>query len=446
MRRKLAYILILLSLVLFRGPEVRAAGDEREVMVGMIDAVDLFARGEYKDASRIFSSLLRRYPDNDALNYYMSLCTIADYKVANAVAHIEKAVALDPANFVYRHRLAQIYAVTKDYDKALAQYDSLMAARPNQTALQDETGEIYLRAGYYEKYYPIAKSYMKDEALDENDKLRYLAGIFNDFSREEIVAMRPWVDSLYVTVDRAYPASPQPLAQWTKVLAWLGDWNKLDQYASDGVSRFPGDTTLCHYAAASKYFLKDYDGAAKMLEKLLTLQKGDDRRQLSTYSWLGEIYHKSGRFSQCYKTYDKALAVDPEYVPILNNYAYFLSLQKKNLKKALQMSRKTVDAEPDNPTYLDTYAWILYLLGRPEEAREQFNHAKLYGGTDNAVILDHFATVLYELGQYRLAYSYWEKVKSKMTEDERHEIKNLDEKIEAAQQAIQSGHGKKLGK
>lgn len=446
MKRKIAYSLVLLSLMLFRGPETRAAGNEREAMAGMIDAVDLFARGEYKEASRIFSSLLRRHPDNDALNYYMSLCTIADYKVPGAIAHIEKAVALDTANFVYRHRLAQIYAVTKDYEKALAQYDRLMAARPEQPGLQDEIGEIYLRAGRYEDYYPIARSYMKDETLEENDKLRYLAGIFNDFSREEIVAMRPWVDSLYVTVDKMYPASPQPLVHWTKVLAWLGDWDRLDHYASDGALRFPQDTTLCHYAAASKYFLKDYDGAARMLERLLVLQKGDARRQLSTYSWLGEIYHKSGRYPQCYKTYDKALALDPDYVPILNNYAYFLSLRKKNLKKALQMSRKTVEAEPDNPTYLDTYAWVLYLLGRPEEAREQFNHAKLYGGMDNAVILDHFATVLYELGQYRLAYTYWEKAKSKVTEDERQEVSDLDKKIEAAQEAIQSGHGKKLGK
>ena len=110
------------------------------------------------------------------------------------------------------------------------------------------------------------------------------------------------------------------------------------------------------------------------------------------------------------------------------------------------MSEKTILAEPDNVTYLDTYGWILYLLGRPEEARMQFNHAKLYGGNDNAVILDHFATVLYELGEYRLAYSYWEKALSKMTEDEKEEVKDLEQKIAAARDAIQNGHGKKLGK
>jgi Tfp pilus assembly protein PilF len=249
-----------------------------------------------------------------------------------------------------------------------------------------------------------------------------------------------------VELIRCYPESSKPMETWTQVLAWLGDWENLDVYASEGASRFPKDTTFCHYSAAAKYFRKDYVGAAKMMEKLVVLQKGEPRKQLSTYSWLGDTYYKAGQSAQCFKAYDRALALDPDYVPVLNNYAYFLSLQKKNLKKALKMSEKTIQAEPDNVTYLDTYGWILYLLGRLEEARMQFNHAKLYGGNDSAVILDHFATVLYDLGEYRLAYSYWEKAQSKITEDEKAEVKDLEQKIAAAKDAIQNGYGKKLGK
>lgn len=446
MKTRFTYILLLLSLLLPHSIGARPAGDDRRLMVGMIDAVDLFAQGEYKDASRIFSALIRRYPDDAALNYYMSLCTIADYKVANAVFFIEKAVALDSTNFIYRHRLAQIYAVTKDYDKAIVQYERLKAERPYMTELQDELGEVYLHAGRFDEYYPIAYSYMVEEGLSEEDKLRYLSSVFGELSREEFRARRPLADSLYVKLSHEYPESSNSLVSWTQVLAWLGDWENLDRYASEGAARFPQDTTLCHYSAASKYFRKDYEGAAKMLEKLIVLQKNEPKKQLSTYSWLGDIHYKAGKRAQCFKAYDKALALDPDYVPILNNYAYFLSLQKKNLKKALSMSEKTIQAEPDNVTYLDTYGWILYLMGKPEEARIQFNHAKLYGGNDNAVILDHFATVLYELGEYRLAYSYWEKCKLKVTEEDSEEVKDLEKKIAAAQEAIQNGYGKKLGK
>ena len=81
MKRKFAYIFVLFSLLFSQHLGARPADEERRVMVGLIDAVDLFAQGEYKEASRIFSALIRRYPEDDALNYYMSLCTIADCRL-----------------------------------------------------------------------------------------------------------------------------------------------------------------------------------------------------------------------------------------------------------------------------------------------------------------------------------------------------------------------------
>jgi len=42
----------------------------------------------------------------------------------------------------------------------------------------------------------------------------------------------------------------------------------------------------------------------------------------------------------------------------MNNYAYYLSEEKTDLKKAEKMSAKAVEKEPNNSTYLDTYAWI----------------------------------------------------------------------------------------
>ena len=91
---------------------------------------------------------------------------------------------------------------------------------------------------------------------------------------------------------------------------------------------------------------------------------------------------------------------------MLNNYAYYLSLEGKNLKKAYKMSKKTVEAEPDNATYLDTFAWILHLMDKDLEAKPFFKHAMLYGGKDSAVILEHYAVVLEALGEADAAQVY----------------------------------------
>jgi Tfp pilus assembly protein PilF len=66
---------------------------------------------------------------------------------------------------------------------------------------------------------------------------------------------------------------------------------------------------------------------------------------------------------EAYKAYDEALKYNDKNVVVLNNYAYFLSLEKKDLKKAERMSALAVKLEPNNSTYLDTYAWIFFVQG-----------------------------------------------------------------------------------
>ena len=90
----------------------------------------------------------------------------------------------------------------------------------------------------------------------------------------------------------------------------------------------------------------------------------------------------------------------------LNNYAYFLSLEKRNLSKAEKMSRKTVEGEPDNVSYLDTYGYILYLLKRPAEAKTWFKRAIIYGGKEDEAVLRHYSMVLEALGEKELALYY----------------------------------------
>ena len=126
------------------------------------------------------------------------------------------------------------------------------------------------------------------------------------------------------------------------------------------------------------------------------------------------------------------MKVSPNNIYVLNNYAYYLSVTGKNLKKAYAMSKKTIEAEPDNATYLDTFGWILYLQGKALEAKPFFKHAMLYGGKDSAVIMDHYAEVLYALKDYDLAFVYWYRAQAKNGG----EIPDLDERIAARKKAI----------
>ena len=124
--------------------------------------------------------------------------------------------------------------------------------------------------------------------------------------------------------------------------------------------------------------------------------------------------------------------MNPDYVYVLNNYAYYLSQEGKKLKKAYAMSKKAIEAEPNNSTYLDTFGWILYLQGKAAEAKSYFKQAMLYGGNDSPVVMDHYAEVLYALKEYDMAFVYWNMAKQKNHGD----IPDLDEKVEARRKAV----------
>ncbi|MBO7305386.1 MAG: hypothetical protein J6U47_01515 [Bacteroidales bacterium] len=178
--------------------------------------------------------------------------------------------------------------------------------------------------------------------------------------------------------------------------------------------KYPNNTDLLQLDAIAKWKMEEYQLAIDSYKKLETvaLEKRDTALLAQTYASSGDIYYKIKDYKKCSAEYKKALKYKPEDPTLLNNYAYYLSMEGKNLKLAYQMSQKSIQAEPDNPTYLDTFGWILHLMGKPLEAKAQFKHAMLFGGKDNATILDHYAEVLYALKEYDLAFIYWEKADS----------------------------------
>ena len=93
---------------------------------------------------------------------------------------------------------------------------------------------------------------------------------------------------------------------------------------------------------------------------------------------------------EAYKAYEQSLKYNPDNIPVLNNYAYYLSLEQTDLDKAEEMSYRTTKAEPNNATYLDTYAWILFIKGNYAEARIYIDEAmKAEEGNQSDVVVEH---------------------------------------------------------
>ena len=216
-----------------------------------------------------------------------------------------------------------------------------------------------------------------------------------------------------------YPKSLSAAAGYVEFLMYAKMWDELAAEGRKAYGVFSGEPSFLEMASVGDYNMERYD-------KVLEVAPADSSRTLRAWSTKGDIYHLQGDSKKAYKAYDKALKINPDYIYVLNNYAYYLSEEGKNLKKAYEMSKKTVEKEPENATYLDTFGWIVHLLGRPMEAKPFFKRAMLHGGKDSAVILDHYAEVLFALKEYDLAFVYWNLAKQKNASGD---VKGLDEKV-----------------
>ena len=127
------------------------------------------------------------------------------------------------------------------------------------------------------------------------------------------------------------------------------------------------------------------------------------------YAIMGDILHEKGKSTEAYAAYDSCLQWKPDNISCLNNYAYFLSEEDKDLDKAEQMSKKTIDEEPENPTYLDTYAWILFKQQRYEEAQKYIDKVLELSPSPDATLLEHAGDIYSKTGNTKEAVAFWKK-------------------------------------
>ena len=243
----------------------------------------------------------------------------------------------------------------------------------------------------------------------------------------------------------AYPENINNRFYYLSILYFTSDWKALNDAAGEALKADPDNTDFMQLKAVACWRLQDADSAIVMYQAMLPIvkERKDTSSMLAAYASLGDLYMETGDAVKTSRYYEKALRIDPGNYAVLNNYAYFLALENKKLKKAYTMSKATVDAEPDNPVYLDTFAWILHLMGRDIEAKAMLKHAMLYGGNEQADLLDHYAEILYSLGEYDMAYMYW------MQADMKDPSMGIKDKLDArkaemkARQASETGSGKK---
>lgn len=220
------------------------------------------------------------------------------------------------------------------------------------------------------------------------------------------------------------PSNMMALTQLLKYYAGEKDYPSMEQICRQAANYYPAQLDFHFYLTLALY---EQDKIKESIEAVLQgLRLRDESAQpeqvSDMFSLLGDMYHEEGRVEEAFACYDSALVYRENNVACLNNYAYFLSLQGKQLEKAEEMSYRTIREEPQNKTYLDTYAWILFMLERYTEARiyidrvvdpEAAADSIMNDESLTGAVIEHAGDIYAKCGLMEQAVIYWQMAKDK---------------------------------
>ncbi len=402
--------------------------------------------GELDKAIQSLDSLQKYTGVSDAITLNkFRLYNMMDKK-DRAFEEIQSVIDKNPDNIRYKLLMGDLYLQDNQADKALDYYQQAKQIDPDEPSL------ILSMVNYYEKTNnkPAAVEELQkaitSSKMEVETKLQLLARYIALLrqSQQDIKTANPLFQSMFeqhpnnTRINMMYgdvlllqedkkgameqfeiytkdnPADPAGYEQMLRIV--LPDTLALEKVVEitlTGIEHIPTAPQFYFYLGLAKFQQKKYGEALSIYEQGLTNAEFQSPViESDFYGQIGDIHHFLKNNNIAFENYEKALKLNPQNLPVLNNYSYYLSLERKSLDKAEQMSGITIKAEPTNPTYLDTYGWILFEQGAYTMAKIYIEKAIEYGKEDlTAEVLEHYGDVLAVTGEKEKAVEQWKKAK-----------------------------------
>nr|WP_245405068.1 tetratricopeptide repeat protein [Algoriphagus sp. AGSA1] len=367
-------------------------------------------------------------------------------KLSEAIEEGEKLVEARPGNPSYVMNLVEILYNNNRVEQALELVLEEIKKYPNQPELQMATHTLLKEKGEYKQSNDYLYSAFASPDLDPEVKSRAFASQLNEIKTQEREILLDSLESLMLTTnpDNAdiYAAigerrmkdqnNQEGISYFKKsllikpknaklleqvILGTFGenaDFSELEKFTIMGVDEFPQNPEFWFYDGIVKSAQKKDEEAVASLKKSIGLNNNKNPQlDQVAFGALGNSLYNLGEKEEAFKNYDKALEINPNDEQVLNNYSYFLSLEKQDLEKAKSMSDKVVKRFPDNGTFLDTHAWVLFQLEDYEGAKKFMDLALKHEAAPSAVMLEHYGDILFHLGRKNEALSYWKQAEGK---------------------------------
>ena len=357
---------------------------------------------------------------------------------------LKTLVDSNPLNLNYRVMFGNWLLQNGKKKEALQKYRDVLKEDPNNSLAKLSMMDYYNNIGDKATVKTILQELLQSPKTEKEAKLELLrqviTGSQKDNNPDSTEVMRlfsvalsgPQVNADIYMLKAAYMAlRKQPKAEINRVYEqaievepdnsrarvaliqniWeTEDYDKVIAICRPAIEYNPDEMAFYYFQGMAQFQKHDIDAALETFRKGVGQIKPDSNPDIVSdfYAIMGDILHEKGRNNEAFEAYDSCLQWKADNVAALNNYAYYLSEENKDLTKAEQMSYKTIKAEPNNSTYLDTYAWILFQQKRYEEAKIYIEQAIRNDSTLSNVVKEHAGDIYAMTGDIGKALDFWQ--------------------------------------
>ncbi|MBR4056137.1 MAG: tetratricopeptide repeat protein [Rikenellaceae bacterium] len=402
----------------------------------------------YNENEQPFSAIIvldsaeRRFGIHEAISPLKRQLLVATAQYDRALEQNEELIAADPYNIDNYIIAAELYAHAKKDSLALVNYDRALALDSTSINALGSLNEFYGMRGDHPNYLRTMVPLFASREVDLDRKIKIFKRLTNNIDYYQ--KFYGQLNQLAITVAVTHPDDLDAMELYTTHLIATGDLDRaleiykshvndsvpepqifntildiesfkeradsVEYYTRLAMKRFP-DRPEFILRKGSYYLINEqYKQAERAFRDALRRIDSDSLRG-ATLTMIGDAQYQDKRPRAAFRTYEKALRLLPNDAGLLNNYAYFLSEEGRELERALEMSKRAITISTNNSTYLDTYAWILYKLGRYDEAKRYMRQAVTLDPTQSEVLMCHYGDILYALGENFMAQIYWEKAR-----------------------------------
>lgn len=358
-----------------------------------------------------------------------------------AIEELQKFEIIDPYNIEYLLTIGKHYLQIGLIPKATEYFERILLVDQQNIEAISHLLNAYLILNNQIKFEEVIIHTIKNKLISIDNKIKLLIDLYHLTNSQnkllsviyqalelliQIYKDEPKAYSMYgdfLFRDEKFDLSaefykkvislvPSKYQVWENLLICYEElelWDSVLTYSLNATELFPEHYKFYLYVGFAYYQNKQYNNAIPFLEKANSLNMSDNQVKFFSNFLLAETYYKTSQYDQSFTLFEKIIEEYPTNYTVLNNFSYYLAVQKRDLEKAIKYSEKTIKANPKNPYYLSTYGWILYQMGKYSEAEKYFHRSVEYLDKPNAEIFEQYGDVLLKLDRTEEAVQYWQK-------------------------------------